>query len=417
MKASWIARIGLATLSLFALTACQGPTPTPAQETPAESQSRSEKRQESSSPQATDQQTEKTENRQVEASAAGKNCPDNQACTSLLFAGDLLVHPLLWAQAQKDAQTAGQSGLDFAPLIAEQKPYTDRADLAVCQMETIVADPAGPYSGYPNFNVPPQILTAAAQTGWDVCLTASNHAFDRGTQGLERTYRSIQDSGMGVTGTNLSAQEASQPDIFTSANGIKIAIISGTYALNGQTPDQPWQVDLLEPQTMIAKAQAARQQGADLVIANMHAGDEYVHQPNSQQKEVAHALVDSGAFDLIVGQHAHVVQPIEKYKDTWIVYGLGNNITELSPVYPANNEGIMVNAVFTQQADGQWEVHDLRWVSSKIVDQPDYRYCITSPSRPSSNCIDPAEAEASNARVQEIVESMGAAQAGARQWS
>lgn len=168
---------------------------------------------------------------------------------------------------------------------------------------------------------------------------------------------------------------------------------------------------------MIAKAQTARQQGADLVIANMHAGDEYVHQPNSQQKEVAHTLVDSGAFDLIVGQHAHVVQPIEKYKDTWIVYGLGNNITELSPVYPANNEGIMVNAVFTQQTDGQWEVHDLRWVSSKIVDQPDYRYCITSPSRPDSNCIDPAEAEASNARVQEIVESMGAAQAGARQWS
>lgn len=349
-------------------------------------------------------------------SAAGGACGEAD-CVSLLFTGDFLMHNMLWDQAEADAAAAGSSGLDFRPLISEQKPYLDRADLAVCQMETVVATEEGPFFGYPNFSVPPQILTAAADTGWDVCMTASNHSFDQGTEGLERTYRAVEAAGMGVTGTSLTEEEAEQPDIFTTANGAKVAVITGTYGLNGYVPEHSWQVDMLDPQAMIAKAARARAEGADLVIANMHAGDEYVHEPSAQQVEVAHALVDSGQFNLIVGQHAHAVQPIEHYKDTWIVYGMGNNLTELSPSYVANNEGIMVNPIFERGEDGTWQVRDLRWVSSTMVDSPSYRYCITSPSRPASDCVDEAYAQQSNARVQQIVESMGAAEAGARQWS
>ena len=350
------------------------------------------------------------------ASAAGGACGEAD-CVSLLFTGDFLMHNMLWGQAEADAAAAGATGLDFRPLISEQKPYLDRADLAVCQMETVVADADGPFSGYPNFNVPPQILTAAAETGWDVCMTASNHSYDQGTEGLERTYRAVEAAGMGVTGTSLTEEEAAQPDVFTTANGARVAIITGTYGLNGYVPEHPWQVDMLDSAAMIAKAARAREEGADLVIANMHAGDEYVHEPSAQQVEVAHALVDSGEFDLVVGQHAHAVQPIEYYKGTWIVYGMGNNLTELSPSYVANNEGIMVNPIFERGEDGTWQVRDFRWVSSTMVDNPAYRYCITSPSRPASDCVDEDYAQQSNARVQQIVESMGAAEAGARQWS
>lgn len=349
-------------------------------------------------------------------SAAGPGICGEGDCVSLLFTGDFLTHDHLWDQARKDA-TGKDGSMDFRPLLQEQKPYLDRSDLAVCQMETPVAQEDGPYAEYPAFNVPPHILTAAADLGWDVCMTASNHSIDWGTKGLERTYHTIQEKGMGVTGTNLTEEEATQPDIFTSANGVKVAVITGTYGLNGNTPDHPWQVDMLDTATMISKAKKAKELGAEIVVANMHAGDEYIHQPNAQQIETAHALVDSGAFDIIVGQHAHAVQPIEKYKDTWIVYGMGNNITELSPTYEANNEGIMVNSVFKKDQDGSWYVHDLRWASSRIVANPDYRYCITSPSRPYTDCIDDKAAQESNARVQKIVESMGAAQDGARQWS
>ncbi|GAA4794683.1 CapA family protein [Rothia endophytica] len=139
------------------------------------------------------------------------------AAVTLLLSGctgDFLVHNLLWAQASADARLTGQELLDFEPMIASQKPYLEKSDLAVCQMETPVAVESGPYSGYPSFNVPPQILTVAANIGWDACMTASNHSIDQGTAGLERTYRAVEEAGMGVTGTNLSEDESQQPDIF-----------------------------------------------------------------------------------------------------------------------------------------------------------------------------------------------------------
>lgn len=347
-------------------------------------------------------------------SSADDSCEDDN-CTSLVFTGDFLVHNMLWAQAQADLTDPAKAPMDFAPLIAEQKPYVEDADLAVCQMETNVAPEAGPYSGYPDFNVPPQILRAASETGYDVCMTASNHSIDQKTTGLKRTYQAVTATGMGVTGTNLSAEEAETPDIFTAKNGAKVAIITGTYGLNENVPEYSWQVDMLDPQAMIAKAKKAREMGADIVVANMHAGTEYDTTPNKQQVSTAHQLVDSGEFDLIVGEHAHTVQPVEKYKDTWIVYGMGNNITEISPTYTVNNEGIMVNAILKKDGD-DWSVDQLQWASSSMVDTPAYRYCITSPERPASTCIPEAAAQQSNARVQKNIESQGAAEQGLKQW-
>ena len=97
---------------------------------------------------------------------------------------------------------------------------------------------------------------------------------------------------------------------------------------------------------MIAKAEKARALGADIVLAAIHAGDEYTSEPNARQQEVAHSLVDSGQFNLVYGHHTHSVLPIENYKGTWIVYGLGNGITELSPWYAVNNEGLLVRVQF-----------------------------------------------------------------------
>ena len=81
---------------------------------------------------------------------------------------------------------------------------------------------------------------------------------------------------------------------------------------------------MLDPDVMIAKAKKARELGADIVLGAMHAGDEYSSVPNAEQTSVAHALADSGQFTMIYGHHTHSVLPIEKYKGTWIVYGLGN---------------------------------------------------------------------------------------------
>src|SRR5439155_798203 len=78
-------------------------------------------------------------------------------------------------------------GYDFGPMYASVAPDVRRADLAICEMETPLALPQGPFVGWPDFNAPPQVLTALTGVGYDSCTTASNHTLDQGYPGLKRT--------------------------------------------------------------------------------------------------------------------------------------------------------------------------------------------------------------------------------------
>ncbi|HKU34394.1 MAG TPA: CapA family protein, partial [Paenarthrobacter sp.] len=280
----------------------------------------------------------------------GPACPALR-CTSVTVTGDMLVHTQLWQQARADAAAAGQAGYTFVPLLEGQRKYVNSADLAICHQETPVATPEGPFSAYPSFNVPPQIVAASKDIGYQACTTASNHTIDRGTEGLLRTLDALDAAGLKHTGS-YRTEAASKEILMLKTPAATIAVIAGTYGHNGQIPEYPWLVDELDPAVMIAKATQARAQGADIVLGVMHAGDEYASEPNAQQQEVAHALVDSGQFTMIYGHHTHSVLPIENYKGTWIVYGLGNGITELSPWYVVNNEGLLVRAQFSQNEAG-----------------------------------------------------------------
>ena len=332
----------------------------------------------------------------------------------MVFTGDLLVHPQLWDQAAADAAATGNAPLDFEPLLAGQRPYIAAADLAVCHMETPVAAPEGPYAGYPVFNVPPQILTAAKAVGYQACTTASNHTVDAGTEGVNRTLETLDDLGLAHTGSYATEADASRPMILSAPAG-KVAVIEATYGLNGFSAEFPWQVDLLDVDTMVAKAAAAREAGADVVVAAVHAGEEYASMPSTLQTETAHALADSGAFDFIYGHHSHSVLPIEDYNGTWIAYGLGNSVTELSPWYPVNNEGLTLRAQFAQDEAGTWSVADLAWAPSVIVRDP-YRWCSVAGDLPQGECAPAEQRAAVRERTISVVESMGAAEAGAHEW-
>ncbi len=343
---------------------------------------------------------------------SGPGCPTLR-CTSVLVTGDMLVHAQLWQQARDDAAAGGKTGLDFAPLLEGQRKYIQASDLAVCHQETPVAGPDGPFSAYPSFNVPPQIITASKAVGYQACTTASNHTIDRSTDGVLRTLDALDAAGLKHTGSYRTETE-SQGILILQTKAAKIAIIQGTYGLNGQYPEYAWQVDMLDAPTMIAKAAKARALGADIVLGAMHAGDEYASEANVQQQEVAHALVDSGQFTMIYGHHTHSVLPIENYKGTWIVYGLGNGVTELSPWYVVNNEGLLVRAQFSQDAAGKWTASDLAWAPSVIVRDP-YRWCSVATDAPQGVCATPEADAATRLRTATVVDSMGAAAAGAHE--
>ena len=260
--------------------------------------------------------------------------------------------------------------IDFAPMLAAQRPYVHSADLAVCHLETPVSEPDGPFEGYPMFSVPPQVLDGLVETGYDACTTASNHTLDQDVDGAVRTLDALDAAGLVHDGSFRSAAEADVPTVIQTPNG-RVGLISVTYGLNTGPPDQPWMVPLLDHDAVIAKAQAARAAGADLVVVAMHAGTEYETEPNSEQRAAAQALLASPAIDLLYGHHAHVVQPLEKIGGKWVIYGLGNMIASHETPIDATREGLLVRVTFGQDAAGAWSTTDLAWAPSlQNVDGP-----------------------------------------------
>ncbi|WP_252311876.1 CapA family protein [Sinobaca sp. H24] len=79
-----------------------------------------------------------------------------------------------------------------------------------------------------------------------------------------------------------------------------------------------------DPEEFIPAIQSA-QEDADLVVVHLHAGQEYDSSPTTRQQELAKAISDAGA-DIIVGHHPHVLQSVDVYNDTLIMYSMGNFI-------------------------------------------------------------------------------------------
>ena len=100
--------------------------------------------------------------------------------------GDLLIHSPLWERA---LALGGGNHYNFAPELAELKPYVADASLGICHVETPMT-PAPPTS-YPIFNTPPALAQGIKATGWDVCDTASNHSLDQGQSGIDDTGKAI----------------------------------------------------------------------------------------------------------------------------------------------------------------------------------------------------------------------------------
>ena len=270
--------------------------------------------------------------------------------------GDLLWHNSLWVSAEIDAGTTGIGQMDFIPQLEGLRDYVSAADLGICHSEVPFAPAGGPYQNYPLFAAPQEIAVAIKDIGWDLCTTASNHTMDQGWEGLVRTVEVHHAAGILTSGSYRTEEEANTPVIYTTDDGVKVAVISQTYGLNGlpKAKGKPWSVDLLDADKAIRDAARARAAGAEIVAVHMHAGDEYSSAINSQQEEFAAKVTSSAFVDLVFGQHAHVPQPIDRVNGKWVVYGAGNLIAASGPAKPLTYDGYMAQITMTEQTPGHF---------------------------------------------------------------
>lgn len=272
---------------------------------------------------------------------------------TLVATGDVLLHTALWDQASEDAAASGRPGHDFRPMLAGIEHLVSGADVAICHMETPVAPSGGPYASYPSFSVPPEITDALAATGYDACTTASNHTYDRGAEGVDRTLDALDASGIRHAGSARTPQEAGATTML-EVGGAAVAVLSYTYGFNGipAPGGETWRSNPIGEGRILADAATARQRGADVVVVALHWGDEYRHDPSAQQLALAPTLIRSPDVDLLLGHHAHVVQPVEAIGGEWVVYGMGNLVSNQGSQGLEKLEGLLVRFTFTETATG-----------------------------------------------------------------
>jgi poly-gamma-glutamate capsule biosynthesis protein CapA/YwtB (metallophosphatase superfamily) len=299
--------------------------------------------------------------------ATSTSAPAPQSFT-LVATGDVLIH-------QGRALTAGalqdDGSYDFSGVLAPVAPLVRAADLAICHLETPVAPPGGPYRGYPSFAVQPEIVDALAGAGYDLCSTASNHSLDDGTDGVVRTLDTLDAAGIAHTGTYRTEAESTEP-VVVDVHGVRVGHVAATYGLNGvaPAPGREWSVDVApvpDVDALLAAAARARAAGAEVVVASLHCCVEYDSEPTDAQVAAVRRLVASPDVDLVLGHHAHVVQPFEQIAGEWAAYGLGNLVAEHATRGYPTEDSVMARFTFTRGPDGRFTVTDAEAVPLRIV--------------------------------------------------
>jgi poly-gamma-glutamate synthesis protein (capsule biosynthesis protein) len=183
-----------------------------------------------------------------------------------------------------------------------------------------------PASGSLIFNVPQTYVKGLVENNFRVLSLANNHALDQGVKGLIYTKQLLSNHNISGIGAGENLQQAWTPAEFTIKN-TKLCFIAASYAsYNDGGKSQNTLVaradDLDRLRISIGKMKT---DGCDVIIAAMHAGEEYTITPNQTQTAFARAAIEAGA-NVVVGSHPHWIQPVEKYQQGIIFYSLGNFI-------------------------------------------------------------------------------------------
>lgn len=146
------------------------------------------------------------------------------------------------------------------------------------------------------------------QGGINVVNIANNHITDHGETGKNYTINLLKKSNILVSGV-------SSKSISKTIKGVRFAFL-------GFNDINCFKVFCEKESNIKTEIQKAKKSN-DVVVVSFHWGDQYSSKPTEKQRLLGRLAIDSGA-DIVVGNHPHWIQPLEKYKSGVITYSLGN---------------------------------------------------------------------------------------------
>ena len=228
------------------------------------------------------------------------------------------------------------------------------ADLSVCVLEMPLSRRGAPAEKIVRMRAPPERAEDLHHLGVDCVTIANNHMLDYGPDALLDTLDILRSEGIPFVGAGRDIEEASCP-LVLEAKGIHVAFLACAATLplgssagedrpgvnplhvftawvvesSARTQEQPGTpppvMTFSSPEDIQTLQNAVREakSSSDLVVVLPHWGLPNVSALMDYQRDAGHALAAAGA-DLIVGHHAHCIQPVEMVESTPIIYGVSN---------------------------------------------------------------------------------------------
>ena len=164
-----------------------------------------------------------------------------------------------------------------------------------------------------------QSLVAAGITALNV---ATNHSAQHGPRVFRETIDCIKSSGIHVIGTPADFTEQGCLDV----GGNRVAMLGWCDRPRQYSSEAPPYNEFSE--AAFEQITAARRR-ADVVVASIHWGDEFILVPSDRERRIARAMISAGAT-FVIGHHPHVLREVEQYGDGLIAYSLGNFIGDMT---------------------------------------------------------------------------------------
>lgn len=187
----------------------------------------------------------------------------------------------------------------------------------------------------------PNHASYLSDAGFDLMSLGNNHTMDYGVAGYKETVALLKKFDIKFSGAGMNWKEATDVTAYENPEGVKVGMISYLSFLTPQAmrkcdpagQDKPGiatltlggasgKKEVARVKAIVDRAKAS----CDFLIVALHWGAEKQPQPRPYQVTLGRLFIDQGA-DIVIGNHAHVLQPGELYKGKPIVYSIGNLVS------------------------------------------------------------------------------------------
>lgn len=222
------------------------------------------------------------------------------------FVGDCMIASDFGEAKPGNFQAKANEG-DPTWFLGGVMPMFEDDDFTVVNVENVLTDrplkkTAKNYSPAYWYKAPTKNMEILTSSSVEICNLSNNHTGDYGAEGAADTIQAVLDYGLDYGNNDRT--------VYVEKAGFCVAIICNGLWYEGQ-------------EDIIIKRLRAAEEHSDLQVVYYHGGTERVHKPEDWRVRASHRLIDAGA-DLVIGNHPHVLQPIETYKGKPILYSLGN---------------------------------------------------------------------------------------------